>query len=98
MLHRPLDGLRGVRPRALVMGIVVAPHESVGETHRLGQRETRRILLERGPAVLTVVLARQAPELRAHPEMGLPIRLVPPAHEPRPPADPGPHPRAPPPR
>src|SRR4029453_10682214 len=61
--HRALDRLGGVRPRALVMRVVVAPHEIVGEVHGLGQREPCRVLLERREAVLAQIFAWYLVEL-----------------------------------
>src|SRR5580765_5907470 len=56
--HGPLDGLRRVRPRALVMRIVVAPHETVAQAVALGQLEPGGIFLERREAVGAQVFAR----------------------------------------
>src|SRR5262249_5220511 len=74
--HRALDRLRGVRPRALVMRVVIAPQEVVHEVVALGQRQSHRIFLERGEAVHAVVVARHVLELRAHPEVVLAVGLV----------------------
>src|SRR4051794_15479503 len=46
--HGALDGFRRMRPGALVVWIIAGPHEVIHQPPRLGQRQARRILLERG--------------------------------------------------
>src|SRR5205814_5912815 len=65
--HRPLDRLGRMRPRALVMRVVVAPHDVVDDVVTLGEIEPRLVLLQRREAVLADVLARHHSELRPHP-------------------------------
>jgi len=56
--HGAFDRFGRMRPGALVMGIVVGPHEVFGEPVALGEIEPGLVLLERGEAVQPVVFAR----------------------------------------
>src|SRR5262245_5633030 len=76
-----------MRPGALVMRIVVAPHQAVHDAVALGQVEAGRIFLERGEAVQAEVLAGQLGELWPHPEVVLLVGFVHRAEQPGNPAD-----------
>src|SRR5690606_9096844 len=87
--HLPLDRLGGVRPRALVVRVVVRPEKAVDEAMLAGEREAGVVLLERGEAVRAELLARKRLQLRAYPHVVLLVGLVHRLERPRDPADPG---------
>src|SRR5207245_6835769 len=76
MAHGALDRLGRVRPRALVVRVVVAPHEVVDEAGGLGQSQPGRVLLERCEPVLAEILAGQLRQLGTDPEVMLLVSLV----------------------
>src|SRR5438094_10185103 len=89
MAHGALDRLGRVRPRALVVRVVVAPHEVVDEAGGLGQSQPGRVLLERCEPVLAEILAGQLRQLRTDPEVMLLVSLAIAVGPPRHPADAG---------
>ena len=83
-IWRSID-CRRVRPRALVVRVVVGPHQVVDDVVLLGGVEADVILLERGEAVALEVVRRQVGDHRAHPHVvglvGVVHRLQQPRHE-----------------
>src|SRR5579863_7884009 len=59
MSHLALDRFRRMRPHALVMRVVVGPHEIVDEVVLHREVEADTVLLKRGRTVAAEVLARQ---------------------------------------
>src|SRR5690606_39347968 len=65
-----------MRPGALVVRVVVRPHEIVVELVALGEPEAGWVLLEGREAVRAIIVARHALQLRADPHVMLAVGLV----------------------
>src|SRR5208283_2114683 len=76
-----------MRPRALMMRIVISPQEVPDQIMLLREFEADRIVLERSGAVFAEILARQFFELRIGPHMMLAGGFVHRFERPRHPAD-----------
>src|SRR6266446_3678540 len=85
--HLTFYGFGRMRPRTLMMRIVVRPEEVVDEIELHGERQTGAVLLERDRAVRPKILARQHLELWLRQHVMFNVSLVHRVERPRDPSD-----------